>query len=169
MLAGRAIRHQMILPEQQYLFDYWRSKCRAGHMPHPADIDPADLAQHLPMISLLRIESGGDKPRFQYRLAGTGFWDIFEFEITGRFIDELPMGDTTLYWSRVLERVYNLKRPSAGVLKPKTPNKRHLAQFWIRLPLSEDGSNVTTILGFDHLVRHADMPQSVESGVRARA
>ena len=62
----------------------------------------------------------------------------------------------------VLGRVASLGRPSAGVTRPGTPWRSHLAQFWIRLPLSDDGINVTTILGFDHLVSLTDVPQATE-------
>ncbi len=159
MLAGQALRHQMILPEQQYLYDYWRSKCRNGRLPCRSDINPAEVRKQLPMISLVESCYKSGQTRFKYRLAGTGFWDLFEEEITGRFIDELPIGDRVLYWQRVLSRVMELKRPSAGVTRPGTPWRAHLAQFWVRLPLSEDGENVTTILGFDHLVNLSDIPQ----------
>ena len=84
---------------------------------------------------------------------------MFEAEITGKYVDELPMGAKCAYWNRVIGRVIDLKRPSAGVTKPETPLKSHLAQFWIRLPLSEDGTNVTSVLGFDHLVKHEELAQ----------
>jgi len=159
MLAGRALRHQMILPEQQYLYDYWRSKCRGGRPPGRHDINPADIHQQLPMISLVETCAASAHTRFKYRLAGTGFWDLYEAEITGKYIDELPIGDRRDYWHRVLSRVVDLGRPSAGVTPPGTPWRSHLAQFWIRLPLCDEDGNVTMILGFDHLVKKSDMPQ----------
>ena len=163
MLAGTALRHQMILPEQQFLYDYWRSKCRNGQLPSRADIDPSAIYQHLPMISIIEA-CPEDYPetnarRFKYRLAGTGFWDLYEAEITGQYIDELLIGCRCAYWQRVLGRVVDMGRPSAGVTKPGTPLRAHLAQFWIRLPLAEDGINVTSILGFDHLVKYSELPQ----------
>ena len=159
MLAGTALRHQMILPEQQFVYDYWRSKCRAGRLPSRADIDPTDIVEHLPMISIIETCNSYEKTRYKYRLAGTGFWDMFDAEISGRYIDDLPLGNRCAYWHRVLNRVVELARPSAGVTKPGTPMRGHLAQFWIRLPLSEDGVTVTSILGFDHLVKYSELKQ----------
>lgn len=159
MLAGTALRHQMVLPEQQFVYDYWRSKCREGRLPCRADIDPADIVEHLPMISLIETCDTHSETRYKYRLAGTGFWNMFDAEISGQYIDELPIGNRRAYWHRVLNRVVNLGRPSAGVTKPGTPMRGHLAQFWIRLPLSEDGVNVTSILGFDHLVKYSELEQ----------
>jgi hypothetical protein len=162
MISGNALRHQMILPEQQYLFDYWRSKCRHGRLPCRDDINPVDFRDHLPMISIVEVCHKTSNPRFKYRLAGTGFWDLFEAEITGKYIDELPLGDRVDYWHRVMGRVTSRGRPSAGVTRPGTPWRSHLAQFWIRLPLSEDGENVTMILGFDHLIAVSEVSQILD-------
>lgn len=162
MLAGTALRHQMILPQQQFVYDYWRSKCRAGRLPCREDIDPADICEHLPMISVIESCADSHNTRFKYRLAGTGFWPMFEAEISGQYIDELPIGNRREYWHRVLSRIVECRRPSAGVTKPGTPMRGHLAQFWIRLPLSEDGENVTAILGFDHLVKYSELEQYLE-------
>ncbi|MBL4869542.1 MAG: PAS domain-containing protein [Robiginitomaculum sp.] len=157
MLVGRALRHQMILPEQQYLYDYWRSKCRNGKLPSHRDINPSEIHEQLPMISLLESKVSDADIRFKYRLAGTGFWNLFDSEITGKYVDELPIGDRCQYWHRVLSRVHKFGRPSAGVTRPGTPARSHLAQFWIRLPLSEDGVNVSMILGYDVMISFSEV------------
>jgi len=164
MLAGNALRHQMVLPQQQAIYDYWRSKCRMGRIPSREDIDPSEISAHLPMISLLEVHGGVEaKPRFQCRLAGTGFWDLYEAEIQGRFIDELPMiSQQKTYWDRILNQVTTNCRPTAGVTKTGTPLGAHLAQFWIRLPLSRNGKDVHLILGYDHLVKMSDIPARQE-------
>jgi len=121
------------------------------------------------MITVIEVCDAHVQTRFKYRLAGTGFWDMFEAEITGQYIDELPIGDRCAYWERVLNRVVDLGRPSAGVTKPGTPMRGHLAQFWIRLPLSEDGKTVTSILGFDHLIKYSELAQSAQESEKIYA
>ena len=153
MLNGNAIRHQMILPEQQAIYDYWRSRCREGHFPSRFDIEPEHITAHLPMVTLTEHCLDGPTPRFRFRLAGTGFWSLYEDEIQGRFVDELPIGDRKAYWQRVLSDIIVKRRPRAGVTRTGTPSGSHLAQFWIRLPLSSDGRTIDTILGYDHLVK----------------
>lgn len=169
MLSGTALRHQMVLPEQQTLYDYWRSKCRKGKLPSRYDINPSEIHEQLPMISLVETCSLSAQRRFKYRLAGTGFWDLFEEEITGRYVDELPIGCRSDYWHRVLNRVVDCARPSAGVTRPGTPLRSHLAQFWIRLPLADDGKNVSMVLGFDHMVSPSKVPHLTEVQERATA
>ncbi len=170
MLQGNALRHQMVLPEQQEIYDYWRSKCRGGQLPGRYDIDPSDIRAHLPMVSLIEVQKIGPSPRFQCRLAGTGFWDLYEEEIQGRYIDELPMiNDRLNYWQRVLSQVAGNRRPTAGVTKTGTPFGAHLAQFWIRLPLSGNGKDVDLILGYDHLVKMSEVQRPQAEPVRATA
>lgn len=161
MLKGNALRHQMVLPEQKKVYDYWRSKCREGRFPSRADISPNDLVPFLPMISI--IEADNNLPsasRFKVRLAGTGFWSHYGEEITGRYIDQLPIGATCDYWARVLNRVVQGRQPSAGVTRPGTPRGAHMAQFWIRLPLSENGTDINLILGFDQFIKMSEVEKA---------
>ena len=154
MLQGNALRHQMVLPQQTAIYDYWRSRCKNGNFPSRFDIEPEHITAHLPTVSLVEVRHGRQKsPRFRYRLAGTGFWNLYEEEIQGRHIDELPIGDRCEYWQRILANIVTKRRPMAGVTKPGTPLGSHLAQFWIRMPLSSDGENIDMILGYDHLVK----------------
>jgi len=130
MLSGNALRHQIILPEQQRFYDYWRSKCKGGVFPSRHDILPEDIVGQLTMTSLLDVETGAEASRrFKYRLAGTGFWNLYQDEIQGQYVDELPLGDRCTYWDRVLG-----------------------------LPLSDNGTDINLILGYDHLVKMSDMP-----------
>jgi len=154
MLQGNALRHQMVLPQQTAIYDYWRSRCKNGSFPSRFDIEPEHITAHLPTVSLLEVKTPEAGPmRYHYRLAGTGFWKLFEDEIQGRYVDELPIGDRREYWDRVLGHIVAKRRPMAGVTKPGTPLGGHLAQFWIRLPLSTNGENIDMILGYDHLVK----------------
>ncbi|MDB2438409.1 PAS domain-containing protein [Hellea sp.] len=152
----------MILPEQQRFYDYWRSKCKGGVFPTRHDILPEDIVGQLTMTSLLDIEPGecdqNSDRRFKYRLAGTGFWNLYMDEIQGQYIDELPLGDRCAYWDRVLGQVVDKRRPFAGVTRPGTPQGNHFAQFWIRLPLSDNGTDINVILGYDHLVKLSELP-----------
>ena len=146
MISDNALQHQIVLPQQRSFYEYWRTKCREGRLPSRSDIDPGEMGPHLSMVSLTEKKQG----RFCFRLAGTGFWRFYGREIQGRFLDELPIGCRTDYWARVLDMVIDQARPFHGVTKPNTPMGSHMAQFWMRLPLADDGHNVDMILGYDH-------------------
>jgi hypothetical protein len=144
----------MVLPQQREIYDYWRRKCRGECLPSADDIKPEELASQLSMVTLTEPVPCDVNPgakRYFYRLAGTGFWRFYDQEIQGRFVDELPIGCRADYWHRVLDMVVTHRRPYHGVTKPNTPIGSHMAQFWIRLPLSADGDRVDTILGYDYI------------------
>jgi len=117
MIQGNALRHQMVLLQQQAIYDYWRSKCRNGRFPTRGDIKPEDIKDQLPTISLIEPCYQSENCRYKYRLAGTGFWKFYENEITGSYIDDLPIGDRCEYWDRILSKVMSSRRPAAGVTR----------------------------------------------------
>lgn len=155
MLAGNALRHQMILSEQRAIYDYWRAKCSGNRLPTREDISPSDIVDYLPTISL--IERCEQLDSFKFRLAGTGFYDIYKRELTGHYIEDMPDGSRRDYWNRVLTRVAQQQRPSAGVVRSNLSGKTHMAQFWIRLPLASKKENRKTILGFDKFVKLSEI------------
>ena len=161
MLSGNALRHQIILPEQRDFYDYWRSKCRGNALPSRHDILPEDLRAQLPTTTIMERVEGPDGHRYRHRLAGTGFWKLYGREIQGRHIDELPIGCRVDYWHRVLDQVVENRRPYVGVTRPQTPMGSHMAQFWVRLPLSDNGTDIDMILGYDHLVKMSEV-QDIE-------
>ncbi len=169
MISGNALRHQMILPEQQAVFDYWRSKCRGGALPTRGDIDPSELAPYLPTVSLLDVKDDGLKNTFQFRLAGTGLYDVYSREITGSRLTDLPPGSRRDYWDRVLNRVVARGKPSAGAMRSAISGRTHIAQFWVRLPLSTDGKTVSMILGFDKFVKLSEVELSESANAKIPA
>lgn len=159
MLSGNAFRHQIILPEQQAFYDYWRAQCKGNKLPSRHDIDPSDISAQLHMTTLTERRPSATGHRYRIRLAGTGFWKFYGSEIQGKHIDDLPIGCRVDYWHRVLDQVIETKKPYVGVTKPNTPTGGHMAQFWVRLPLSENGKDIDMILGYDHLVKLSDVTE----------
>ena len=158
MLSDDNVLHQMVLPEQQSFYNYWLSKCDGDIFPSRDDIFPSDISKQLPMTSIINVENDEGR-RFKYRLAGTGFWKLYKSEIQGKFIDELPIGDRSDYWNRVLGKVVDKRKPYAGVTQPGTINAANYALFWVRLPISDNKKDINLILGYDHLVKISEVKQ----------
>lgn len=139
-------------------------------MPSRGMITPCQIASQLSMVTITEpVRSKTQETRYQFRLAGTGFWRFYGDDIQGQHVDELPIGCRADYWHRVLDQVVEQRRPFHGVTKPNTPLGSHMAQFWIRLPLSDDGVNVNMILGYDHIcmLEEAVQPQREQRKVFA--
>lgn len=143
-----AFRAQLVVPEQRRLYDYWRARVTDRGLPARSDINPADFARLLPNVSLIDVEGS----RFKVRLAGTRLRDIYDAEVTGRYLDELDWGDKAEYWMSAYRRVVQNRRPAQGIVRSPRTGKDHLVQFWLRLPLSQDGSEVSMILCYDSFV-----------------
>ena len=148
--ANIAFRAQLVVPEQRQLYDYWLDKAYGRAMPERADIHPAHFPRLLPNLSLIDVDplNGGCR----VRLAGTRLRDIYDREITGLQIDDLELGDKRDYWMAAYRRTIEEGKPAQGVVRGPRLNKEHLVQYWLKLPLSRDGSTgVGMILCFDYL------------------
>ena len=161
-----AFRAQLTIAEQRQLYDHWLRLAGSRPMPDRRDIDPADFHRLLPFISLL--ERVGDE-RLRVRLAGTRLRDIYERETTGLFLDEIDVNGRESYWSAVYDHVRTTGRPAQGAVRGPRVNKDHLVQFWLRLPLSQDGVPGRMILCHDTFVSALNVPESMELGFPADA
>ena len=144
------------------LFAYW-SRLRAGPaLPGRRRLDPAEIKRLLPTVSLVEVIRG-EGLDFRMRLAGTGLYNVYGREITGRRIGEIYAGGAADYWRDELGKVVEARRPCVGVHNLAWRGASHLSLVWIRLPLASDGFNVDMILGYDAVVGLGQ----VASGIRA--
>lgn len=147
MLSGRAFRAQLVTLGQRELFDYWQQSAGRRRMPSRSDLDPFSVPKLLPCIGLIDVVEGLSEASF--RLAGTRLRDIYGEEITGKRIDRVFAGACADYWRRVHERVVEHGSPLSGVVRGPAEGRDHILLFWMRLPLSQDGSKVDRILCYD--------------------
>lgn len=119
-------------------------------MPGRSDIHPGHIPRLLPQLSLIDVEC--NPRRYRIRLAGTRLYDVYERDITGCYVDEIDWGCKVGYWSTAYRRVADGARPAQGIVRSPLAGKDHLVQFWLRLPLSDDGEEVTMILSYDAFV-----------------
>ena len=150
-----AFRAQLVVPEQRDLYDYWLSCAKDRSIPSRDDIHPSHFPKLLPYISL--IDVCPEEKRFRIRLAGTRLRDIYDREITGRYLDELDWGDKRDYWLSAYSRVARNARPAQGIVRGPRRSKDHIVQFWLRLPLSPDGEHVSMILCYDAFIPSANI------------
>lgn len=147
MPSGHAFRAQSVIRRQRELCSYWRECANARQMPSRNDFDPADIPDLLPDLSLIDVGAGLHEA--VVRLAGTRLRDIYGCEITGQRLLDLDWGDQTDYWTGVYERVIGEGVPLRGNIRGPLAEREHITLFWLRLPLSDDGSRVNKILCWD--------------------
>ena len=143
------------------LFAYWASLRRGPGLPARRDLHPGAIKRLLPTLSL--IDVGRTPLDFRIRLAGTGLYDVYGREITGRRLADVYNTAAADYWRNELSQVVQTGRPAAGVHNLAWRGASHLSILWLRLPLASNGADVDMILGYDAVVGLG----AATSGVRA--
>ncbi len=143
----RALRAQLMLPEQRDLFDYWLSLKGERDLPRRGDISPAAMRRLLPHVSLIELHEDAEHARF--RLAGSALRDIFGVELTNRTLADPCWGRHAEYWQRVCRQLWQERAPLFGMLRAPGAGREHLVLFWLRLPLSSNDGRGLMALGLD--------------------
>jgi hypothetical protein len=133
------------------LFAYWRSLCEDTPAPPRRRIDPAHMKRLLPTVSLIETpQTTGED--YRVRLAGTGLYNVYGREITGRSFGEVYNSAAADYWRGELDKVVDERRPAAGFHNLSWRGAAHLSILWLRLPLASNGKDVDMILGYDAVI-----------------
>jgi hypothetical protein len=148
--GAQAFRAQLVVPEQRQLYDYWQDVAGNNAIPARADINPVRLPRLLPGISLIEVHS--DISQCRIRLAGTRLRDIYDREVTGMLVKDLPHGNRAEYWQAAYRRTIELALPTQGVVRGPLVNKEHVVQYWLKLPLRLGSEGVGMVLCYDHFL-----------------
>ena len=128
------------------LRDYWQSTRRGRAMPHPDDIDLAQIAALRP--SLIIAEYVGVPPRVRYGFVGATHAHYNAGDFTGRYLDEMGWSEVP-FVARVHETLCRTKAPVYGSyqwdFRDHLPGHSEFGFF----PLSRDGESVSEGIGFD--------------------
>jgi len=130
-------------PRLARLYAYW-VECRgARRFPARRDIDPLEFGYVLGHIMMLDVLV--EPLRFRVRLHGTGMVTRAQYDLTGKFLDDLPI---TEYRAYVTERCRSLVADGEPQLvhhdRVLDGHKRRYEALW--LPFSDDGVTVTMLL-----------------------
>jgi len=125
------------------LYDYWLTRKGSRRFPSRSDIDPIDfryILGHLMLVDVLR-----DPLRFRVRLHGSDMARRANYDLTGKFLDDLPIAD---YRDYVIDRCKGLVADGEPILVHHNRvldfRLRQYEALW--LPFSESGVEVTMLL-----------------------
>jgi hypothetical protein len=125
------------------LYDYWLAKKGTRRFPARADIDPLDFPYVLGNVLLLDVVR--DPLRFRVRVHGTEMVMRAGYELTGKFLDDLPITDYRRY---VRERCEGLVQDGEPRLvrhnRALDGRTRRYEALW--LPFGDDGGAVSMLL-----------------------
>lgn len=137
-----------IAPELKEVRNYWMTKCAGRAMPRRADIDPSELRQHLPYLSLLDVLPATTD--FRFRLLGTAFAKILGRNSTGKTIRDVYASADPEVMQWMLDSysaVVATKRPVFKRGSLRAVDKDFIYSEAIHMPLSDDGAHVTMLFG----------------------
>ena len=137
---------KLINPNFSILMDLWTGLCGGRFAPMWRDVDlsrfPGDI---IPFITVIDVSDSGDP--FSYRFWGTGHTRVKGVDLTGKSPQSmLPKVVADLIFQE-FTLVRNNKTPMSFVhdIRPQSDEASRI-QETLRLPLSNDGQNVTNIL-----------------------
>lgn len=140
-------RAQLVFEEQRRIYDYWCRKAAHRAMPGRNDLDINEFPELAPSISLLKIQE--QLLYSEFYSAGTLSTQMYNRELKGGRLGECIEQDSRAYWKRVYQGITQEHKARVGVIKDKRASEGGYIQFWLRLPLSDNGSTVTDILCHD--------------------
>jgi hypothetical protein len=133
--------HQVQSRRIRQLAAYWRGKISDHPVPHRQDIDPSEFKPLLPWLIIVEIEA--EPFRVLYRLAGTKVVEMNQYELTGRYLDELEEQDSASFTQQGMA-AYRLawteQRPVYGSYRwPTRSGDEYQVEFAI-FPLIQPGT-----------------------------
>ncbi|MDP6567103.1 MAG: PAS domain-containing protein [Alphaproteobacteria bacterium] len=121
---------------------YWNASRSAGGLPSRDDIDPLDIPDLLPWISLIDVVREGARMRFRSRLVGTGVCDRFGRDITGAFADELYDGAYLRRLNEGYGAIVHGRQPQIWRCDVAANDDGRRSYSRVVMPLSSDGETV---------------------------
>jgi hypothetical protein len=130
-------------PDLLRLQGYWRERRGDRAFPRRADIDPLDLAFMLERIALTEVHE--DPRRYRLRVVGSWWALLAGFELTGMWLDALPLANMRKLTLETYEAVIAARAPLCAVRNAWVDDKK-LGYEILLLPLSEDGARISMIM-----------------------
>jgi len=133
-------------PAIGHLYAYWQRQRGAYRFPARSDLDPIDMKPALGGITIFEIRRTSEgRLRFRYRLKGSAIVARDGFDMTGRYLDELPLVQYRTLLQKRLELLVHDPVPTL------VHNKQFYDERWydyeaIWLPLATDHENIDMLM-----------------------
>jgi CheY-like chemotaxis protein len=85
------------------MYEYWLEKSCGRRLPDRKDLDPTEIPDILPHLSI--VEAVGEAPRYRYRLLGTHVVEAIGFNPTNLYVDDIFAEDDAAFLTGLLSEV----------------------------------------------------------------
>jgi hypothetical protein len=136
------------------LYRYWCERRAAKSFPSRDDVDPLDFTYAIGHVSLIEVLHA--PLRFRYRLVSTSLTEHLGYEMTGKFIDDIPEPELRIFTRDFYTKAVDLAAPlyESGEFVRDGRCWRHET---LVLPLSADSRTINMLL----IYRKTDRPTAV--------
>lgn len=129
-------------------YAYW-DRQRAGRpMPSRRDIDPVDMVEWLPHVTLVTVTH--DPLDFRFRLVGTAVVARYGREFTGERLADLDLDGKAKEIFAEYAQPVNRRQPQYYIDNYVMESGRQMHFERLLLPLSSDGETVDMLLGIQY-------------------
>lgn len=136
-------------PKLRRFYDYWSSKRVIGRLPARRDIDPIEIPDLLPGITLMEVVHDPERGiRFKVRLFGTEHVRANRRDFTGRFVDEVFDGPEMTNLLPAYMGVVTNAEPHFWKSRIPLSGREHYSYHRLLLPLADDGKTVDMLIGY---------------------
>jgi hypothetical protein len=133
-------------PKAVALYQYWNARRGIRPMPTRADIDPLEMRQWLPRLTLVDVSPDGED--FTYRLVGTQIVDLLGINPTGRLVETAWPENLAPHVIGAYREVVETRKPIFCQQFNAWLDDQKPTAWAMRLPLSSDGEEVAMILAY---------------------
>ncbi len=124
------------------LLALWESKRTSTRLPARADLDPVELKFILGRLLILDVLPG---PRFRFRLHGSKLTEVAGYDMTGRFVDDLPNPENRRTLVGRCKALLESSEPMS-VVRDRPLDGRRFSYEALWLPLARDGTEVDMLM-----------------------
>lgn len=131
-------------PSLQRLYQDWMDRRRGRAFPARSDFDVLELGYIIGNLSILDVRY--NPLRFRFRLHASGVTERVGYEMTGKFVDELPLLDMREMVRLHYEAVVEHRKPIVEVRARQIVDDRMLPCEVLALPLAADGNTIDMLM-----------------------
>ncbi len=125
------------------LYRYWTERRGAKRYPSRDDIDPLDFGYALGRVSLVDVLE--NPRRYRYRLVSTSMTAGLGYELTGRFLDEIPEPEARRYTRQLYDAAVEKRIPLHFRDDAMLDGRRWQSEALV-LPLSSDQQAIDMLM-----------------------
>ncbi|WP_028466637.1 PAS domain-containing protein [Nisaea denitrificans] len=134
-------------PVVERLVSHWETLRQGRVAPKRGEVDPLDLFEFLPNISMIKVINGGAD--FEFSLIGTGLAKLYGL-VTRQIVSQVECApETRDALLDALKLCVESKKPVHGLWdKARTAKLVEINLEVAFVPISEDGNEISRILGY---------------------